>query len=116
MSYGMFDCDLLTRNYPMLNLELMKLSSFYKKKGEIVAYSPVFKPERYNNFIIGKDRLGENFNFPILDYNNIQFIGRFFSPKKYTPLDLEIEEQKPDTSLYSRVLADHTQIINKTYC
>ena len=115
MSYGLFDCDFLNQKYPILNLELMKLSTFYKRKGEIVAYSSTFKPERYNNFIIGKDRLGENFNYPILNYNNIQLVGRFFSPKKYTPLDIEIEKQKPDTSLYEKVFKDHANTIDSTF-
>ena len=103
MSYGIYDCDLL-HGSPMFNLELMKLSSYYKSKGEIVAYSSRFTPERYNHFIIGKDRIDERFNFPIHLYNNLEMIGRFFSPKKYYPMKEAIEKQIPDTYLYKGTL------------
>ena len=103
MSYGIYDCDILNGT-PMFNLELMKLSSYYKGKGEIVAYSDRFHPDRFNHFIVGKDRIDENFRFPIYDYNNIETIGRFFSPKKYYPMDLAIEKQKPDTYIYHKVI------------
>ena len=102
MSYGIYDCD-IRNGAPMLNLELMKLSSYYKGKGEIVAYSSRFSPERFNHFIIGKDRIDEYFNYPIYQYNNIETIGRFFSPKKYYPMDLAIEKQIPDTYLYNKL-------------
>lgn len=102
MSYGIYDCDIFN-GCPMFNLELMKLSSYYKQKGEIVAFSGRFRPERFNHFIVGKDRLDENFKFPIYDYNNIETIGRFFSPKKYYPMDLEIEKQIPDTYIYHKM-------------
>lgn len=101
MSYGIYDCD-IRNSAPMFNLELMKLSSYYKSKGEIVAYSMLFHPERFNHFIVGKDRIDEYFNYPIYQYRNIQTVGRFFSPKKYFPMDLVIESQVPDTYLYNK--------------
>lgn len=103
MSYGIYDCD-LRNGAPLFNLELMKLSAYYKNKGEIVAYSTRFRPERFNHFIIGKDRIDSYFNYPIHQYNNVEVIGRFFSPKKYCPLDLAIEKQVPDTYLYNKML------------
>ena len=103
MSYGIYDCD-ITRKGAMFNLELMKLAAYYKSKGEIVSYSSRFAPERYNNFIVGKDRIDENFRLPIYEYDNLQTVGRFFSPKKYFPMDLQIERQVPDTYIYNRVL------------
>lgn len=102
MSYGIYDCDILNGT-PMFNLELMKLSSYYKSKGEIVAYSTRFHPERFTHFIIGKDRIDENFRLPVYEYNNIETIGRFFSPKKYYPMDLAIEKQIPDTYIYHKI-------------
>lgn len=102
MSYGIYDCD-IRNGAPMFNLELMKLSSYYKRKGEIVAYSTRFSPERFNHFIVGKDRIDEYFNYPIYQYDNIQTIGRFFSPKKYYPMDLAIEKQVPDTYIYHKL-------------
>ena len=100
MSYGIYDCDILN-GAPMFNLELMKLSSYYKSRGEIVAYSARFHPERFNHFIVGKDRIDENFKYPIYEYDNIETIGRFFSPKKYYPMDLSMEKQVADTYIYN---------------
>ena len=44
MSYGLYDADLPYYPIPFYNLELMKLSSYYKRKREIVGLSPNFSP------------------------------------------------------------------------
>ena len=55
MSVGLFDGDMSKYHQVPFNLELMKLSSFYKKKGEIVQLSPHFSPERYGKFFYRQD-------------------------------------------------------------
>ena len=68
MSIGLYDVDFATYIHIPFNLELMKLSTYYKKKKEIVVMTENFEPERYSNYIIRKD------------YNDNNFDKRFFQP------------------------------------
>lgn len=98
MSYGLYDADLRYYPVPFYNLELMKLSSYYKHKREIVGLAPNFSPHRYGHFIIRQDFYNSN---PLsLNYKNIEYGGRAFDGKKYRPLPLDIEIMKPDIQLY----------------
>lgn len=101
MSYGLYDADLPYYPIPFYNLELMKLSSYYKRKREIVGLSPSFSPNRYTNFIVRQDFY--NPDTVIRDSVNISYGGRAFDGKKYKPLPLEIESMRPDILLYSKL-------------
>ena len=102
MSYGLFDADIPKYPYiPFFNLELMKLSSFYKRKREIVTLSPSFSPNMYQHFILRQDFPGES--YPIIKYNNIEYGGRAFNRTKYYPLPIEIEKMAPDTFIYNKI-------------
>ena len=102
MSYGLFDADVEKYPYiPFFNLDLMKLSSYYKKQREIVTLSPFFSPNMYQHFILRQDFPG--YDYPITKYNNIEYGGRAFNPSKYKPLPIEIEKMKPDTFLYNKI-------------
>lgn len=107
MSYGLYDGDLQFYPIPFYNLELMKLSSYYKHKREIVGLSPDFSPQRYGNFIVRQDFY--NPNAQVYKGNNIVYGGRAFDGEKYKPLPLEIEICKPDISLYERVKPNNTK-------
>lgn len=101
MSYGLYDGDLiLYPRIPFFNLELMKLSTYYKRKKEIVVFSEQFKPQMYSHFIIRQDY--PSYNLYTSAYNNIELGGRAFDGDKYKPLDLAIENCKPDTHLYDK--------------
>ena len=101
MSYVLYDADLPYYPIPFYNLELMKLSSYYKHKREIVGLSPDFSPQRYGNFIVRQDF----YNPRVQSYSgdNITYGGRAFDGERYKPLPIEIEKMKPDISLYGRV-------------
>ena len=101
MSYGLYDADLKFYPIPFYNLELMKLSSFYKHKREIVGLSPDFSPNRYTHFIVRQDFYNPTSQF--IRGNNIEYGGRAFNGDNYKPLPLEIECMKPDISLYNNV-------------
>lgn len=101
MSYGLYDADLQFYPIPFYNLELMKLSSYYKHKREIVGLSPDFSPNKYNHFIVRQDFY--NPSTILSTKNNIEYGGRAFDGGTYTPLPLEIESSKPDISLYSNI-------------
>lgn len=113
MSYGIFDCDMRLYERQFFNLELMKLSSYYKKQGQLVSCSLQFQPEYYGHYIIGKDYIDEKFNYPVYKYDNIITTGRAFAPRKYPPMDLTIEKQKPDTYIYEKVIKTKTPFLKE---
>ncbi len=99
MIIGLYDGDMSKYIHVPLNLELMKLSSYYKKKGDIVNLSPSFSPNMYNKFIYRKDFYDGSFPSEILN-SNIEYGGRAFNANNYLPLDISIEQQKPDIYIY----------------
>ncbi len=101
MSVGIYDADMSTYTLVPFNLEVMKLSAYYKKKGEIVVLSPQFTPEKNTKFIFRKDY--DDGQYPIkLTEPNVEYGGLAFSNNVYQPLPLEIECMKPDTSIYTK--------------
>lgn len=102
MSYGLYDGDLIFyKKVPFFNLELMKISSYYKRRREIVSLSPSFSPQMYTNFIVRQDY--PYLNKEIFYANNVTFGGRAYDGEKYKPLSIEIERSKPDIYLYERL-------------
>lgn len=101
MSYGLYDADLAYYPVPFYNLELMKLSSYYKRKKEIVGLAPNYSPHLYNHFIVRQDFYNPYSQLPT--GKNVEYGGRAFDGDKYKPLPLEIERMKPDISLYGRL-------------
>ena len=101
MSVGIHDADLATFSLVPFNLEVMKLSAYYKKKGEIVVLSPYFTPEKNTKFIFRKDY--DDGRFPNrLTLPNVEYGGLAFSNNVYQPLPPEIEIMRPDTSIYAK--------------
>ena len=101
MSYGLYDGDLkLYPSVPVFNLELMKLATYYKRKREIVSFTPRFIPERYSNFLVRQDYPSQKY----LPYRkNVVYGGRAYDGWKYKPLPTEIESCAPDISIYNTV-------------
>lgn len=102
MSVGIMDADLATYTLVPFNLEAMKLSAYYKKKGEIVVLSPSFTPDKNTKFIYRKDYNDGEFPINLTKAKNVEYGGLAFSNNIYQPLPLEIEKMQPDTSLYER--------------
>lgn len=106
MSYGLYDGDLpFYDRFPFLNLELMKLSTYYKNKKQIVSLVQDYKPQRFSNFIVRQDYLNPNAIYPY--YKNVEFGGKAFQGSVYKPLDLEIEQCQPDIGLYNNFKASY---------
>lgn len=87
----------------LTNLELMKISSYYKKKMEIVNLSPSFSPNMYNKFIYRKDYYDGIFPSEIFKNNNIEYGGLAFNQENYVSLSEDIEKQKPDIFIYENI-------------
>lgn len=103
MSIGLYDADIANYINVPFNLELMKLSTYYKKKNEIVHLSPSFSPDHFSKFIYRKDYEGGDFPLNFWDFKNIDYGGLSFTNNKYIPLPEEIEKQKADTYLYEPI-------------
>ena len=102
MSVGIMDADLSTYCLVPFNLEVMKLSAYYKKKGEIVILSPSFTPDRNTKFIYRKDYNDGDFPPNLTKANNVEYGGLAFSNNIYQPLPIEIERMQPDTLIYEK--------------
>ena len=103
MSVGIMDADMSAYLLVPFNLEVMKLSAYYKKKGEIVVLSPSFTPHRNTKFIYRKDYDDGDYPRGLTTYGNVDYGGLAFSQNRYKPLPIEIERMKPDTSIYSKM-------------
>jgi hypothetical protein len=103
MSIGIMDADMASYTLVPFNLEVMKLSAYYKKKGEIVVLSPTFSPERNTKFIYRKDYNDGEFPINLLRANNVEYGGLAFSNNKYVPMERDIEIMRPDSSIYERM-------------
>lgn len=103
MSIGLFDGDMSKYHQVPFNLELMKISSFYKKRGEIVQLSPLFSPERYSKFFYRQDYYDGTYPEKMELYKNLIYGGYAFSGKKYISMEEEIEKEKADTYIYERM-------------
>ena len=97
------DADLAKYTLVPFNLEAMKLSAYYKKKGEIVILSPSFTPERHQKFFYRKDYDDGDFPINLLRVKNMEYGGLAFSNNIYQPLPIEIERTPPDTSIYQKM-------------
>ena len=103
MSIGIMDADLSKYTLVPFNLEAMKISTYYKKKGEIVVLSPSFTPERHQKFFYRKDYNDGEFPIGLTRSPNVEYGGLAFSNNIYQPLPIEIERMVPDTSIYQKM-------------
>ena len=103
MSVGIMDADMAAYTLVPFNLEVMKLSAYYKRKGEIVILSPSFTPERNTKFIYRKDYNDGDFPLALMRTPNVEYGGLAFSNNIYQPLPRAIEIMRPDTEIYSRM-------------
>ena len=105
MSVGIMDADLATYTLVPFNLEVMKLSAYYKKKGEVVVLSPSFTPDKNTKFIYRKDYNDGDFPTGLTKAPNVEYGGLAFSNNIYKPLPIEIERMQPDTLIYEKAEA-----------
>ena len=102
MSIGLYDADMAEYTHVPFNLELMKMASYYQKRREIVTLSPTFSPDKYTHFIYRKDYYDGYFEPKLLQSSNIEYGGLAFSNNRHIALPLEIEQQIPNTAIYSK--------------
>ena len=104
---GLYDCDLFDGKTFVPNPEIMLLSSYFKKKGEIVHLLLDFKNiDLYRKVFIRKNRNGKQITVTpdIYTRDNVDFGGMFFTKGIYSPIPQEILECSPDTTIYEKYL------------
>lgn len=101
MSIGIYDADVANYTLVPFNLECMKISTYYKNRGEIVVMSPEFTPERHRKFFFRKDYEDGRYP-PQLTQDNINYGGLALTNNIYKPLPLPVERLRPDVRLYEK--------------
>lgn len=103
MDIGLLDQDAILSPetfYP--NLEIMKLSSYYKKNKNFV--SLILNPkevDRYTKIVLRKDTNDENYLSNLFLNKKCEYGGLAFTNNIYKPLEKEIENCIPDISIYN---------------
>lgn len=103
MSVGIMDADATSITNVTFNLEAMKLSTYYKRKNEIVVPCFTFAPERHTKFVYCKDYSEGYVPTALPLYDNVDSYGLLFSGGVYAAMPLEMEIQKADTSIYEKM-------------
>lgn len=85
----------------LISLELMKLSSYYKRKKEIVKMISSLDTDKYTKILLRKDYDDGNFPKEIYTSENLEYGGYAFSNNVYIPLKEEIELCYPDKYIYN---------------
>ena len=100
MSVGLYDSDVFTKNIAIPNLEIMKLASYYRMRGEICQPCITFSPDKYSLFYYRQDYPSTTGPPTLLQNKKVRYGGRVFSPKKYIQMSDDIEFSTPITSIY----------------
>ena len=96
---ALYDADMHKYKQTVFNLELMKLSSYYKNKRQIVNHISKIEPTKYTQFIYRKDYNDGDFPSELLQ-DNVSYGGLAFSNNIYIPLENSQEDMVPDVSIY----------------
>lgn len=97
------DDDIIRYTIVPFNLEVMKISSYYKSKNELVLFAPEFVPDRHQKFFFRKDYNDGIYPIGLGEHENVEYGGLAFSNNKYVPLPIEIERVRPDPLIYEKM-------------
>lgn len=119
MYIGIFDQDI--QLYPskfVPSLELMKLSSYHKRRGDVVEFcTSLDGTEKYDKLYLSRGTRSEK-NLPssFLTQPNVEWVGRGFTGN-YIQLPQEIEESSPDKTFYRTFVDSNKHLFNHhIYC
>lgn len=99
MIISLYDADMAKYHQVVFNLELMKISTYYKSKREIVNLSPKVDLDKYSKLFYRKDYYDGSFDAKVLTNSKVVYGGRAFYDR-YIPLDDKIERVNPDKQIY----------------
>lgn len=111
---GIIDADLIDGGTKFPNLALMKISGYFKERGDSVELLSEVNPDlvtEYDEIYISKVFDYTELDESILEYDNVHYGGTGFFFDKAEDLPYEIEHHKPDYELYrdytDKKLSDH---------
>ena len=99
---GLYDADMAKYTHVLFNLDLMKLSTYYKNQRHLVQLIPEIDLDKYSKIIYRKDYYDGTFDRCITN-DKIEYGGRAFSLDRYIPLPEDIERLKGDRYIYERM-------------
>lgn len=99
---GLYDLDINKTEILRPNLNLMKISSYHKKRRDIVSMTTKFSPEFFSRYYIQKNLSGGE-SPPLWKYNNIQYGGFAFTGGEYIPIPEEVEASVADSTIYEKM-------------
>ena len=97
-TYGIYDYDFMHYSHVIPNLECAKLCTYFKQHNHIAVLVSHVDLPRFTHTYIRKDY--EDYDYPSYFYNDKVTIGGRAFGEKYKPLDLDIENIKPDFLIY----------------
>lgn len=103
MYVGLYDADLVYhQKSPVLNLEIMKMSSYFRRQGHVVALvADIQKIDKYDKVFIRKDIPSSYLPSSFLLQEKIEWGGLAYTGGTHVWLDpIEIERMIPDLSIY----------------
>lgn len=100
MVIGCYDEDMVSYIRAPFNIDLMKISSYYKSRNNVVSITNHLDINKYSKFFYRKDYYDGKVKAEILTNPKVNYGGRAFSVNKYIQMPLDIEEMKPDKTLY----------------
>lgn len=115
---GLVDYDLLHDSHCITpNLEIMKLSQYYKDRNHMVKFlTNARNLDLFDRVYIQKDNLAPPYPINSLARDNVTVGGLAYTNNNYIPLKPEIEESKPDFSIYKAFLRENrTKFIKTNY-
>lgn len=105
MYIGLYDADLMFAPTSFkLNLEIMKMASYFKKRGDTVEFLlNLQNTEKYDIIYIRKDSEKTVLDNSIFLKKNIEWGGLAFTNGEYIPMEpIDIEYAIPNVSIYSK--------------
>ena len=116
MYIGLIDDDIRQKSLKFPNLEIMKLSSYYKQNRDIVELCTDYRTfERYSKIIIRKDKIDNDLPNMLLSKarGRCEYGGYAFTNGIYIPMPDDIEKSLPDVTIYDKIKLDKKQNVER---
>ena len=102
MLVGIYDLDLLLFDRWIPSIDLMKYSSYHKRRGDVVntLYQESENWDAYDIIYVRRDKYSQAVPEHLLSISNVEWVGRRFFDDVILPLPHEIEICPADPSIY----------------
>lgn len=115
MNIGLIDGDFVANSHNIFNLDLMQLSTFHRKKYDMITMIKDPKLiDRFSKVYYVRD-------YPITDYpsyishENVSYFGKMLRNNHYLPFEIGIRLAPPDLSIYNQDVSKWNTAYRNTY-